>query len=416
MTKPRRRQAGEGGISEYVTNAGPRFLIKYAYIREDGSRAIALKRGYLTRKDAAAALREKLSTVDRGTHVATNKITVAEHMTTWVEGLRLQVSTVASYEKNVRLHVVPYIGTLRLDQVTGTRLTKLYHQLEKSGRANGKGGLSARTVRYIHTIVHAGLGAAVDDGLLAVNPADKAKPPSAKAAASPEMKVWTAAQLRTFLAQRVEAEDELAPAWTLLAASGVRRGESVGLRWGDVDFDGSRLSVRRTVTVVKIPGQPQVVIIGPPKSGKSRVVDLDPGTVAALRAHKVARGTLSLALARDDAYVIGRLDGRVMYPNFLSRRFGAARAEAQDSVGTDELPTIRLHDLRHTHATLLLKASVPVKVVSERLGHANAMITLGVYAHVMPGMQAEAAAKFGELLAGEPAPHRDREQPGGASS
>ena len=418
MTKPRRRQAGEGGISEYTIKAGPRFLIKYPYVRDDGTRAVVLKRGYLTRKAAAAALREKLANLDRGTHVAPTKITVGEHFATWLGGLRLQRATIASYERNVRLHIVPHIGALRLDQLTGTRLTKLYRQLEESGRVDGQGGLSARTVRYCHTNVHAALAAAVRDGALSVNPADKAVPPSAKSAASPEMKVWTAGELRAFLDQRAKANDELLIAWSLLLATGMRRGEALGLRWGDVDFDGSRLSVRRAAILLTRKGFPVEVIIEPPKSGKPRVVDLDPGTLIRLKAHKVALGTIALSLARDGAYVLPNPDGSVRNPNQFSATFVDTLDAARKALGEDVLPRIRLHDLRHTHATLLLKAGVPVKVVSERLGHASAMITLGVYAHVMPGMQAEAAAKFGELLAGEEPPEAGQKQdksPGGAS-
>jgi len=400
VTNPRRRQSGEGGISEYPTKAGPRFLIKYGYTRADGSRAVALKRGYLTRKAAAAALRGQLVNVDKGTHVASSKITVGEHMDTWLDGLRKEPSTVASYRKNVRLHVEPHIGALRLEQLTGTGLTKLYHQLEASGRADGMGGLSARTVRYVHTIIHPGLGAAVRDGLLAVNPADKADPPSAKAAVSPEMHFWTAGELRAFLEQRAQAQDELVIAWSLLAATGMRRGEALAVRWGDVDFDGARLSVRRSATVIKHKGAGQEIIVGRPKSGRPRTVDVDPGTLAALKAHKVAQGMISLALARDDAYVLANIDGELRHPDGFSKRFVAAVVAARKGLGEEVLSRIRLHDLRHTHATLLLAAGIPVKVVSERLGHANAMITLGVYAHVMPGMQAEAAAKFGALLSG----------------
>ncbi len=158
-------------------------------------------------------------------------------------------------------------------------------------------------------------------GLLSVNPSDKADPPSAKAAASPEMRFWSASELRSFLDQCAAAQDELVIALTLLAATGLRRGEALALRWSDIDFDAARLSVRRSVGVVKHKGQGEEIVLG-------------------------------------------------------------------------------LHDLRHTHATLLLAAGVPVKVVSERLGHASATITLGIYAHVMPGMQAQAAAKVGALMAG----------------
>jgi integrase len=399
VTKPRRRQAGEGGISEYQTKAGARYLIKYAAPADDGHRWV-LKRGYLTRKAAAEALREQLGKIADGSHVLPNKVTVAAHFAEWLDGLRLEPTTVASYRKNVRLHVVPYIGALRLELVTGTRLTKLYRQLEQSGRADGKGGLSARTVRYIHTIIHAGLGAAVRDGLVARNPADTADPPSAKQAASPEIHPWDAKQLRAFLDWSQSTDDADYPAWLLLAMTGKRRGEALALQWRDVDFDAGRLTVRRAAKLVKVKGEGERLIIGLPKGGKSRVVDLDPATLAVLRAHRAFLATISLALARDDARVFGTLDGGIRHPERFSRTFRGRLAQARRALGEHALPEIHLHDLRHTHATLLLRDGQPVKVVSERLGHASPMITLSVYAHVMPGMQREAAASFAAMVLG----------------
>lgn len=397
MTKPRRRQSGEGSISQYETKAGPRFLTKYAFTADDGTRKHALKRGFTTRKAAADYLRDQVTKVQRGEHVAPNRLTVEEHFAQWLDGLRKEPSTVASYRKNVRLHVIPHLGALRLEQVTGTRLTKLYRHLETVGRIDGRGGLSARTVRYIHTIIHAGLGAAVRDGLVLSNAANKADPPSAKQAASPEMQYWTADQLRTFLAH--DADHELAIAWRLLANTGMRRGEALALRWSDVDWTTGRVSVRRSITPVRTKGVGEELVVGSPKSGRARVVDLDPVTLSALRSHRSARGEISLDFARDDALVLGTVDGQVRHPERFTRSWQAAVDRAIRDV--PDLPKIRLHDLRHTHATILLGAGIPVKVVSERLGHANATITLGVYAHVMPGMQAEAAATFASLVAGD---------------
>jgi integrase len=399
-TRARRRHAGEGCISEYSTKSGPRFLIKYAYPRDDGTQGTVLKRGFATRKAAAEELRKRLNSIDEQRHVAPHRMTVGAFMSLWLDGLNKQPSTVASYRKNVRLHVTPHIGALRLDQLTGSRLTKLYRDLEKSGRHDGQGGLSARTVRYIHTIVHSALSAAVRDGLLAGNPATAATPPSAKAATSPEMAAWTAAQLRVFLEQRAAASDELRPAWVLLASTGMRRGEALALRWGDVDLEAGRISIRRSATVVPVEGDGRQVLVGPPKSGKPRTVDVDPDTIAVLRGHRSSQGSVSLALARDDAYVLADVNGKIRHPERFSRRWETAVRQARAAVGEDALPVIRLHDLRHTHATVLLGAGIPVKVVSERLGHANATITLGVYTHVMPGMQAEAAARFAALLSG----------------
>jgi integrase len=396
----RRRQAGEGGISEYRTKAGPRFLIKYAATRDDGSKRWVLKRGYLTRKAAAEALREQRTKVAAGTHVNATRMTVGQHMGEWLDGLRLKPSTVASYRKNVRLHIEPHIGSVRLDQLTGTRLTALYRKLEQTGRADGKGGLSARTVRYIHTIIHSGLGAAVRDGHLAVNPADKAVPPSASEARSPEIHIWSGEQLRAFLDWSQGLNDEHFPAWLLLAMTGMRRGEALALRWCDVDFEAGTISVRRSVTLVKTKGAGEELVIGTPKNGKARVVDLDPQTLAALRSHRSRLASILLALGRDDALVLGTLDGQIRHPENFSGTFKYRIAAARKKLGEHALPEIRLHDLRHTHASLLLRAGEPVKVVSERLGHASAMITLQVYAHVMPGMQREAAAKFASLVYG----------------
>lgn len=172
------------------------------------------------------------------------------------------------------------------------------------------------------------------------------------------------------------------------------------LWWGDIDWTASRLSIRRAVTLIKNKGEGQSLTGGKTKGGKPRVVDLDAQTLAMLKAHNASQGGIALPPARDDSCVLGSLQGTIRRPERFSRRFETALKQARAELGEDALPALRLHDLRHTLDTLLLAAGVPVKVVSERLGHANATITLGVYAHVMPGMQQEAAVKFGALLYG----------------
>src|SRR4051794_8318360 len=198
-----------------------------------------------------------------------------------------------------------------------------------------------------------------------------------------------------------EARDpDLAMGWRLLAATGMRRGEALALRWRDVDLDAGRLQVRRSLSTVKTKGAGEQLVEGPTKTGQARVVDIDADTIAALRAYRAVRGSLTLDLVRDTAPVLGNLDGTPRHPERYSRRFVDQVAQARRALGEDQLPRIRLHDLRHTHATLLLAAGEPVKVVSERLGHANAMITLTVYQHVHPGMGRQAADRFAALLRG----------------
>lgn len=401
-TTRKRRTAGDGGISAYTTKAGERFLIKYRVPAADGmgTRQV-LRRGFTSHKGAAAELRKALAEVDRGAHVAPSKLTLGAYLVdTWLPALRLKPSTEASYRKNVRLHVIPHVGALPLSGITGQRLTVLYRQLEQEGRADGTGGLSARTVRYVHTIVHRALRDAVDDGLLVVNPADRAKPPTSAQAKAPELHYWTPAQLGAFLDWSQGDDDELFAAWQLLAATGMRRGEALGLRWGDVDMTGGRVSIRRSAVLVKNHGAGESIVIGPPKSGRARVVDIDPRTVAVLKAHRSALAGLDLRLAREDAYVLPANDGGVRHPERFSRTFTARLCRVGKALGEQAPPAIRLHDLRHSHATALLAAGVHPKVVQERLGHATISITLDTYSHVIPTMQRAAADSFAAAVYG----------------
>jgi integrase len=212
------------------------------------------------------------------------------------------------------------------------------------------------------------------------------------------MSTWKAEELARFLTG-IE-DDRLAGAWWLLATTGMRRGEVLGLRWQDVDLDAGHLSISRTLitTDVQRVGEPGMAW-GTPKTGKGRrKVALDPGTVTALRKHRTRQ--LEERLAGGSAYEDGDLvccleDGRPLHPKTFSYYFGR-------HVRRLGLPKIRLHDLRHTHATLALKAGVHPRVVQERLGHANVSITLDTYSHVDLDMQAIAAARVAALVTGDP--------------
>ncbi|GII94748.1 tyrosine-type recombinase/integrase [Sinosporangium siamense] len=237
--------------------------------------------------------------------------------------------------------------------------------------------------------------------LLGKNPADKTKPPTAKEAKPPEMHPWTAGQLRAFLGWARDHSGHYA-AWYVLAMTGMRRGELLALRWRDLDLDAGTASIRRSVGVVRVKGQGTHLKEGNTKTAKPRVVDLDGATTAVLKALKRERGSLALALARDDALVFGTPEGEWLHPERFSRTFKQHLdrcRRALEKAGVEPPPEIRLHDLRHTHATLLLAGGVPVKVVSERLGHASPTVTLTVYAHVMPGNQRAAADQFAALVA-----------------
>jgi integrase len=212
------------------------------------------------------------------------------------------------------------------------------------------------------------------------------------------MNTWKAHELAQFLTG--VGGDRLAGAWWLLATTGMRRGEVLGVRWQDVDLDAGRVSIVRTLitTDVQRAGEPGMAW-GTPKTGKGRrQVAVDPTTVSALRAHRARQ--LQERLAAGGVYEDGDLvccldDGRPLHPKTFSYYFGR-------HVKRLSLPRIRLHDLRHTHATLALRAGVHPRVVQERLGHANVSITLDTYSHVDLDMQAIAAARVAALVTGDP--------------
>jgi integrase-like protein len=202
----KRRSPGEGAVYPYKQADGrERWAIAHPLIGTR-RRSAAGERWY-TKKAAQDAPRGMLADAARGELVDPSRQLVADYLADWLDGLRVGRSTLASYRKNVRLHIVPALGPVPLSALTTARINKLYRELERSGRKDHRKGepLSPRTVSYIHTILSGALGAAVKSQRLARNPADAATPPTARQAKAPEMHPWTAAQLGAFLAGRPAA-------------------------------------------------------------------------------------------------------------------------------------------------------------------------------------------------------------------
>jgi len=402
----KRRSPGDGGVVEYMTKAGVRYRLNAVVRLPDGStKRVFMRKGpngeiWTDAESAKAALRALLAESDKGTFIEPSQQPFGTYCAEVVEGMRIAPQTRASYRKNVRNHIEPYpIAKVPLARLTGQQLTAHYRKLESSGRKDHKTGegLSARTTRYIHTIVHGILRQAVKDGLVLRNAADAATPPTAKEAKPPEMHPWSAAQLAAFLGW-AQDKSEHTVLWHVLAHTGMRRGEALALRWRNVDLDGETISVRRSAGMVRTAGEGAEIVEGDTKTNKPRVIDIDAETVVLLRAYRRERGSMALQLARDDALVFGSIESEHRNPEHVSRQFVADVTRCRKALGTDAVPKIRLHDLRHTHATLLLLAREPVHVVSERLGHASAVVTMTIYAHVLPGSQREAADLFARLV------------------
>jgi integrase len=396
----KRRSPGQGGCWAYRTKAGVRFRAAGPVILADGTVTTARKRGFLTQKAGLEWLADAQSAGRRGEYAEPSKQQFGAYAAEVIDGLRVGPQTRASYIKNLRNHIEPYpVAAVPLAHLTGAKLTAHYRVLERSGRKDHQAGagLSPRTVRYMHTIISRVLRQAVKDGLLLRNPAEAATPPSAREAKAPEMTCWSAGQLAAFLAWSAQ-HSQNHPLWLVLASTGMRRGEALALRWRGADLDAATISVRRSAGIVRVAGEGMEIAEGDTKSGKPRVIDLDAPTVTVLRAWRKERGSMALQLARDDALVFGDIDGRHRNGEHVSRQFVRDVARCRKALGEDALPVIRLHDLRHSHATLLLTAREPVHVVSQRLGHASAVVTMTVYAHVLPGSQREAADTFARLV------------------
>jgi integrase len=348
--------------------------------------------GFRTRKHAEGALSEALERVRTGTWADPGRQTVGEFLEDWLTAVTpsLRPSTAASYEQTLRGWVIPRIGGLKLSALTSARLSALYGELLKSGRRDGKGGLSARSVAYAHRILVHALKDAVAWGLLARNPAAHVDAPRA---ATSEMQVWSQSEVQRFLA--FVADDRLYALWAVLLATGLRRGEALGLRWDDVDFERRRLAIQRAAVVVGYDVQ-----VAEPKTARGRrSVSIDPTTAAVLGSFRKRQLAERLAWGpawQDSGYVFTSEDGRLLHPQQVTVTFKRLAREAG-------LPMIRLHDLRHTAATLALTAGIHPKVVSERLGHASIGITLDTYSHVGEGLQEEAASKVAGLIFGDEA-------------
>lgn len=357
---------------------------------ESGRRRQKWHSGYKTKKDASDGLTEILGKLQGGTYVEPTKQTVATYLRDWLPAIQATVrpGTWTSYRTNMERHVIPRIGHVQLRQVGALHLNALYAELLQSGRCSGDGGLSARTVKYTHTILHRAFRDAVRWGLVGRNPADLADPPKQR---SPEMQVWATEELRTFLG--AVRDDRLYALWLLLATTGLRRGEALGLRWIDLDPDGGRASIRQTLSSVG--GK---LAFSTPKTAKSRrSIVLDPSTLSALRTHRKLQVEEQLAWGsayQESGLIFAREDGSPIRPDTITRRF-------QELAKAAGLQPLRLHDLRHTYATIALGAGTHPKVVAERLGHSTIAVTLDIYSHVIPALEEQEAARLTRLILGD---------------
>lgn len=332
-----------------------------------------------TKRQAETECARLIAELDGGSYIEPSKTTVRDYFTRWLAHEKANVSpkTHQRYEELLLKNVAPVIGSLTLNKLSSARIDGCWQKLLESGRRDGKGGLSPRTVHYCRRVMLTAMDQALKWNLLKKNPVALTRPPKVE---RETMEAYTASQTAVLLDELKDTRIYI-PA-LLAALCGLRRGEILALRWRDVDLTNGLLSIKESAEEVG-----KEVRYKETKSGKARAVALSSTVKEELNRHRVGQAEEQLKLGMrpdDNSFVVAQIDGRPLKPTSLTHEW--TRLVAKTS-----LPRIRFHDLRHSHATQLLAAGVHPKIASERLGHSTIGITLDLYSHVMPGMQANAA-------------------------
>jgi integrase len=416
------------------------------------------KGGFITKAAAIAAMNELQVDVANATHVEPSKQTVGEYLALWVAGGcgGVRPWTLRGYSSAVRVHLIPRIGAIRLQALRREQIKALYGELRRSGWAKGSTpdrvsqlrqiadryrslragstprsavrtlveetgrpeatvrhwirrcrdlgllqegrevrsrGLSPKAVWNIHVCLRAALNDAVEDGLLKWNPAKGTlRPPSGRK----RMKTWTREEVSAFL-DHLRQHRNVA-LYQLALYTGMRRGELLGLRWEDVRWSTSTISVQTQAGQTEEDEETYGDDLdeGPTKSEAGRrAIRVDGDVLQVLQQHREAQEFERRSWGdayRDHGLVFCHGDGSPHDPDTISK------SEFRRLVGAAAISRIRFHDMRHTHATLLLEAGVDITVVSRRLGHASVKTTADLYAHVTERLQIGAAEKFGAYL------------------
>jgi integrase len=372
-----KRGNGEGGITRHKQSG--LYMARYTVQTPTGSKRKALYGK--TRSEVAAKLSKALADREGGFTYDAGKQTVEEYLARWLPNSvrdTVRQRTYERYESIIRVHLAPAIGKVKLKALTPDHVRGLY-------REKLDGGLAPRTVLHIHRTLSKALQQATNDGLIPRNAAALVKPPRPR---REEIRPLNREQVRALF--EAARGDRLEALYVVAVTTGLRRGELQGIKWEDLDLEAETLQVRRTLS------EPRGgYIFEAPKSGKGRNIRLTRRAKAALGEHRRRQIEERMRLGtlwQDHGLVFPSGAGTPLYGGNLNRAFKALLKRAGLS------STIRLHDLRHTCATLLLRQSVNPKFVQELLGHRDVSLTLNVYSHVLPDMGGVAAGAMDDAL------------------
>lgn len=349
--------------------------------KPNGDRDRRRKR-FATEREARTWKHEQETLKRKGMLPALTRETVETFARRWLSDVvrpSRRASTAADYEANVRLNILPALGKVKLSALTAAQVQSAYRAMAEQGSSPAK-------VRHVHRVLRAMLNHAVHEGALAVNPAikaGKALPPVPRK----RMKVWTPEQARRFL--DVALMDAHGPLWDLLLFTGCRIGEALALTWRDVDFKAGEIRIEASMD----PTSPRVRQDAPKTEAGRRTIALPSALLGALK--DLRRGQREAQMRgnfRPEVdYVFATAPGVPLTRHAAHHRFKRLLAKAG-------LPDIRLHDLRHTCASVLLSEGTPIPDVQERLGHSSPATTMNIYAHAIPGRQKAATEKLESLF------------------
>lgn len=380
-----RRQRGSGGIREKRPGV---FELKFDIGADpvSGKRQTRYRTVKGSRSDAQKTLTRLLHEVDTGDFVERNGITVQVLLNRWINHMRsnLAPKTLERYEQLIKNNIVPVLGQQKVGQLKAIHIDSAWSKLRQEGRKDGKGGLSAQTVKHCHRLLRQALSRGVKWQLIGRNPSDDVETPRV---IKKDLVVLDAEKTADLLNALRETHFYMP---TLISVTnGLRRGEVLALRWKHLDFFTGNMAVLQSLEQTK-----KGLRFKEPKSKKPRHVAMPKLLVTELGIHKLqqAEALLKIGIRQtDETLVCCCYDGEPMDPENLSRQFPIAVERAG-------LPRITFHSLRHSHATQMLTNGTHMKVASERLGHSSIGITMDLYSHVLPGLQEDAAERVDNAL------------------
>lgn len=347
------------------------------------------------RKEAEKLLAEFVVEIEKGLYIEPSKLTFKDFVEKWIQDYaesNLDPKTLHRYKEILDSRILPAMGHLRLDQIKPMHLVEFYKNLQEDGiRRDGKpGGLSPKTILQHHRIISSILNDAVQWQIIKENPAARVKPPRVR---KKKTECYDKEQTMALLAA-LDGEPLKYKAMVMLAiATGLRRGELLGMEWQDVDFENNTIDIHKASQY--IPGK-GVFVKSPKTEESNRLITVPASVMVLLKEYKKQQAEKKLkagSLWKGSDRLFTTWDGRPMHPDTITKWF-------PKFLERHNLPHIRFHDLRHLNATLLIAEGVPLKNVSKRLGHSNISTTADLYAHALRSVDQEAADKLDDLFKG----------------